>query len=207
MSEEICFYTKNKPASNDVDYVGYYGSDPKTKAYRGIIGLSVANFDVVEEHVYVPRSTYAKYIHISAIFIKAITFISLVYLINMNWFWEIVLAFLGAIATGLLFNLLFKTIPRSLYLFNLSSIIDFAVFIFPPLLSYLFFPDVLGWFVGVSFIMLFFINSFTWRLKKYHLFPYPDKLYSMYEVGFKHGFHPQMDNYLGFIVKPLRWFY
>lgn len=207
MSDEKCFYSKNKLAFEDVDYVGYYGSEPHTKAYRGIIGLSIANFDVVEEHIYVPRSKYARNIHISSIFIKALAFFSFSYFIELYWFWTAVFAFLGTVLIGFLFNVFFKTIPRSFYLFNLSSVVDFIVFIIPSTFAFLFMPDISGWMAIFSFIVLFFINSFTWRLKKYHLFPYPKKLYEMYEVGFRHGTHPQFDNYLGFIVKPLRWFF
>lgn len=207
MKNEMCFFTRNKPATNDVDYVGYYGSDPHTKAYRGIIGLSIANFDVVEEHVFLPRSNYAKYVHISSVFIKLITFAFLFYFIDFHLFWRLVFSFLGSVILDVIYHFILRTFPKNLYLFNLSSVLDFVLFIFLPLLSTLFFPGLIEWMSIGAFFLLLFFNGFTWKLKKYHLYPYPEKLYSMYEVGFKHGLHPQIDNYLGFIAKPLRWFF
>lgn len=207
MKNEQCFFSSGRPASNEVDYVGYYGSDPHTKAYRGIIGLSIANFDVVEEHVYIPRSKWAKGVHIASIILKIVVFAGIFYSLDLHWFWKLVSAFVGSLLIAQIFYMLLQTRPRNLYLYNLSSVVDFAVFLFLPLIFSFAIPQLLIYACTFSVIILLFINGFTWRLKKYHLYPYPEELCPLYEVGFKHGIHPQFDNYLGFIVKPLRWFY
>lgn len=206
MSEK-CFFRDGQIATNDVIYNGYYGSDPHTKSYRGIIGLSIANYDVTEEQIFVPRSTWAKWIHIISVFIKLGLFAILFVYIDLHWFARLLLSFLGSIVLSEVFLLLARTRPRNLYLYNLSSLVDLFIFLLPSTIVYFVYPPYYDYACIFSFIILFFVNGFTRHLKKYHIYKYPDELLPFYEVGFRHGIHPQFDNYLAFIVKPLRWFY
>lgn len=206
MSEK-CFFRDGQMATNDVIYHGYYGAEPHTKSYRGIIGLSIANFDITEEQIFLPRSSWAKWVHIISIFIKLSLFGLFFLYLDFHWFGRLLISFVASIALTQIFYFLAQTRPRNLYLYNLSSLVDFGIFLLPSTVLYFVYPPYYNYACIFSFIILFFVNGFTWSLKKYHLYKYPEELLSMYNVGFKHGIHPQFDNYLGFIVKPLRWFY
>lgn len=204
---EKCYFHPASKAINEVIYHGYYTDAPHVKSYRGIIGLSVANFDVIEEEIFIPRGLYATIIHMSSSILKVGVIAFLIPQFKMHFFWASVLAFSISMAASQLFHLLFNVKPRNLYLFNLSSLADFAIFLIPPTLVQLLLPEYLVWSIAFSFFILFFVNNFTWKLKKYSYYTYPENLFNLYKEGFKHGYHPQFDNYLGYLIKPLRWFY
>lgn len=204
---EKCYFHPASKAINEVIYHGYYTDAPHVKSYRGIIGLSVANFDVVEEEIFIPRGLYATIVHIASTLLKIGIIAFLIPQFKMHLFWASVLAFSISIAASQLFHLILNVKPRNLYLFNLSSLADFAIFLMTPALVQLFFPEHLVWAVAFSFIILLFVNNFTWSLKRYSWYTYPENLFSLYKEGLKHGYHPQFDNYLGYLIKPLRWLY
>lgn len=192
---------------NEIIYQGYYTDAPHVKSYRGIIGLSVANYDLIEEEIFIPRGLLATIIHISTSVLKVAVFLLILMKVDLHLFWASVLAFSSSMISSQIIHLIFRVNPRNLYLFNLSSLADFTIFLTTPALVQLLFPEYLVWSVAFSFFILFFVNNFTWKLKNYKWYTYPENLFTLYTEGFKHGYHPQFDNYLGYLIKPLRWFY
>ena len=204
---ETCYFHPTSKAVNEVIYHGYYTDAPHVKSYRGIIGLSVANFILLEEEIFIPRGLFATIVHIFTGVLKAAIFIIMMFEIDFHLFWTGVLAFCSSIIASQIIHQVLRVKPRNLYLFNLSSLADFSIFLILPTISQLFVPEYLGWAITFAFIILFFVNNFTWKLKNYKWYTYPENLFSMYKEGFKHGYHPQFDNYMGYLIKPLRWFY
>lgn len=205
---EHCFFHPKSIATNDAEYIGYYINLTSTSSYRGIIGLSLANFGLTEDQVYMPRGKRALFIHIFSTIIKLGIFSYIMFnYTQIDLYWRSIIGFIVSMIGSHILHFAFSVNPRNLYLYNLSSLADLAIILFLPAVGQLFFPDLAHYAFIISAIMLFFVNAFTMKLKKYSLYPYPKGLYSMYEVGFRHGSHPQFDNYMGFITKPLRWLY
>ena len=204
---EKCYFHAASKAVNEVIYHGYFTDAPHVKSYRGIIGLSVANFDVLEEETFIPRGLLATIIHMATAVIKVAIFLLIILTVDLHLFWASVIAFCVSILSSQVIHVLSSVKPRNLYLFNLSSLADLAIFLIAPVLVQLFIPEYLVWAVAFSFFILLFVNNYTWSLKNYSWYSYPEDLYSKYKEGYKHGYHPQFDNYFGYLIKPLRWVY
>lgn len=208
VKQEICSFCPPSIAHHDVVLHGYFASDPSTSAYRGIIGLSIANFEFSEDVIFLPRSIKATIIHILSALIKITLFVlAIFYLPEMHLYWKVMIAFPLSIIGSLVLNVVLQVKPRNFYLFNLSSVLDYVLILMVPILIEIFLPDLFSFAATFSIVFLLFVNALTKKLKGYSLYKYPEELFSMYKIGFKHGSHPNIDNYLGMIVKPLRWVY
>lgn len=52
------------------------------------------------------------------------------------------------------------------FLLNIFSLTDYVIFLITPIFAQLFFPKYLGWAITFAFVILLFVNNFTWSMKK-----------------------------------------
>lgn len=208
IKKETCYFSPPSLAHHDVVLHGYFANNPITSAYRGIIGLSIANFEYSEDVIYLPRSIKASVIHIFSALLKIALFAYVIIILpEMHIYWKIMIAFPLSIIGSLILNIILQVKPRNFYLYNLSSVVDYVLILLVPILGEIFYPEYFKFTASFSIVFLLFVNAITSKLKGYSLYRFPKELFSMYKIGFKHGYHPNVDNYMGMFVKPLRWLY
>jgi hypothetical protein len=203
-----CFFHTKSFASGNASYNGYLIKSSRVSSYNAMLGTSPVNFRTQDKRLSLPRSNKAKIIHIFTAFIKVFIIVAAFEFYNGdNMYWIIVGGFTCGIFFAFLFSALFSVKPRNFYLYNLSSALDILIIISIPLLTLFFFSEYAGFAYVVSLGLIFFVNSFTCKLRKYSFYKLPEDFEKAYSLGFIHGFHPALENFFGIILKPLRWIY